>query len=76
MILQLNPPIPMFHPKKGNFLAHFVHDEGMEQYVFFTGILEESGEIWTFNNRALRGQKNITLDRKLEEPDVGRCVTY
>lgn len=66
MILQLNPPLPLWHVEKGNFLAHFFHDPGIESEILFTGIVESSGEIWTFNNKVLRGQKNITLGRLLK----------
>jgi hypothetical protein len=63
MILQLNPALPLFHPEKGNFLAHLVLDYGQESYVYFCGFVESTGEIWTFSNRDLRAQKNITLGR-------------
>ena len=67
MILQLNPAIPMYHKDKGNFLAHFLIDYGQESYVYFCGFVESTGEIWTFSNRELRAQKNVTLGRNLEE---------
>lgn len=73
MILQLNPAIPLRHPEKGNFLAHFIHDSGIENQILFTGFLENNGEIWTFNNTVLRAQKNITIGRVYEnkyEKDV------
>lgn len=63
MILQLNPTLPFVHIEKGNFLAHFIHDDGIESEILFTGILEDSGEIWTFNNKVLRAHKNITIGR-------------
>jgi hypothetical protein len=64
MIVQLNPALPLVHIEKGNFLAHFIHDPGIESEILFTGIIEETGEIWTFNNKVLRGQKNITIGRE------------
>ena len=63
MILQLNPAIPMKHISKGDFLAHFIHDDGIESDIMFTGFLRESGEIWTFTNRELRACSNITIGR-------------
>ena len=60
--LQLNPALPLKHIEKGNFLAHFIHDDGIESDILFTGFLD-NGEIWTFSNRVLRAQKNITLGR-------------
>jgi|HubBroStandDraft_2_1064218.scaffolds.fasta_scaffold449872_3 hypothetical protein len=67
MLLQLNPALPFIHIAKGNFLAHFIHDDGIESEIMFTGILEDSGEIWTFTNKVLRAQKNITIGRTLEK---------
>lgn len=67
MILQLNPALPLWHTEMGNFLAHFIHDPGIESEILFTGIVESSGEIWTFNNKVLRGQKNITIGRCFNE---------
>ncbi len=63
MMLQLNPSLPMTHIEKGSFTAHFLIDYGPESELFFTGFVEETGEIWTFSNRVLRAQKNITLGR-------------
>lgn len=68
MILQLNPPIPLTHLIKGDFLAHFIHDPGIENEIMFTGFLD-NGEIWTFRNRDLRAQKNITIGRTFKEKD-------
>jgi hypothetical protein len=64
VILQLNPAIPLTHISKGNFLAHFIHDDGIESSILFTGFLD-NGEIWTFNNRDLLAQKNLTIGRDL-----------
>lgn len=69
MILQIDPALPLWHPTRGDFMAHFFHDEGIESEVMFTGILKDSGEIWTFTNRDLRGQKNITIGRTLDGMD-------
>jgi hypothetical protein len=69
MLLQLNPAIPLWHVEKGNFLAHLVHDYGIESEILFTGIVEATGEIWTFNNKVLRGQKNITMGREFKNED-------
>lgn len=66
MILQLNPALPLRHIDKGAFLAHFIHDDGIESDIYFTGFLEDSGEIWTFSNRVLRAQKNITIGREFK----------
>jgi hypothetical protein len=67
MMLQLNPALPLWHIEKGNFLAHVIHDDGIESEIMFTGFLEESGEIWTFTNKVLRAQKNITIGRTYDK---------
>jgi len=73
MILQLNPALPLWHMQKGNFLAHFIHEYGIESEIYFTGILQDTGEIWTFNNKVLRGQKNISIDRTLDK-EIGMKI--
>jgi len=62
MILQLNPPLPMTC-KKGNGIAHFLIDYGMESHLYWVITLDSSGEIWTLPNPDVRMQKNITLGR-------------
>ncbi len=64
-ILQLEPPLPLNTPK-GSGLAHFLVDYSCEYDLYWVVILDDSGEIWTFNNKEVRGQKNITLGRKLD----------
>lgn len=61
MILQLNPPIPMQTPK-GHGFANFLVDRGMEfdnEWIIFL----DNGEIWSFLNRDVRLEKNVTFDR-------------
>ena len=62
MMLQLNPPLPLTTPK-GDGFAHFVIDEGLEHDLFWVVLITATGEIWTYNNRFVRGQKNITAGR-------------
>lgn len=69
MMLQLNPALPLRHIEKGNFLAHVIHDDGIECEIMFTGFLEETGEIWTFTNKVLRAQTNITIGRTFGKRD-------
>jgi len=63
MILQLNPPLPMRHVTKGYCLAHFLIDYGIESDLYFTCLMHFSGEIWTFNSKELRADKNYTIGR-------------
>lgn len=62
MIQQLDPPLPMMTPK-GEGLAHFIIDYGVEQNLMFTVFLNDNGECWTFDTRNVRMSKNITLGR-------------
>ena len=62
MMLQLNPPLPLTTPK-GDGFAHFVIDEGLEHDLYWVVLITTTGEIWTYNNRYVRGQKNITAGR-------------
>ena len=51
---------------KGAGFANFLVDRGMEfdnEWVVFLN----NGEIWSFINREVRLEKNITFGRKLDE---------
>jgi hypothetical protein len=62
MMLQLSPPIPLSTPK-GNGLAWIVIDYGVEHNLLWTVAIDETGEIWTFENTEVRAIKNITMGR-------------
>jgi hypothetical protein len=61
-MIQLNPPIPMNTPK-GEGFAHLMLDYGPESDLYWVVMITETGEIWTYANRYVRGSKNITLGR-------------
>ncbi len=61
-ILQLDPPIPVTCPE-GNGLAWLVIDYGTEHHLLWTIAIDETGEIWTFDNTRVRATKNITMGR-------------
>lgn len=65
MILQLNPPIPVKTPN-GRALAHILIDYGAEHDLLWV-CFEESGECWTWNNRDIRADENITFGRTLSK---------
>ena len=67
MILQLNPPLPIKTPK-GMALAHFITDYGPEIDLMWTAFIDETGECWTFSNREIRAQNNVTMGRKVKDP--------
>ena len=64
MMLQLNPPIPLSTPK-GDGLAWAVIDYGTEFNLMWVVAIDETGEIWTFQNPDVRALKNITMGRLL-----------
>jgi len=65
MITQLNPPIPLTTPK-GTAWAHLVIDYGQEHDLLWVCFQDDTGECWTWNNREVRIQKNITMGRSLD----------
>lgn len=71
MMKQLNPPIPMDTPK-GAGQAAFVIDYSMEQDLYWVVFIDETREIWTFNNKDVRVQRNLSIGRgkfeKKEKP--------
>lgn len=67
MIIQLNPAIPVRTPK-GNALAHILIDDGPEYDLKWVCFQENTGECWTWNNRMIRGQMNMTHGRDYISP--------
>jgi hypothetical protein len=64
MLLQLNPPIPLYIPSRQQTgLAVCLVDYGPDYDLLWTVILDEGGEIWTLKNSQVRGVKNITMGR-------------
>ncbi len=66
-MIQLNPPIPMISPK-GKCWAHFLINDGPEHDLYWTVFQDDSGECWTWNNKDIRAQKNLTLGRENISP--------
>lgn len=65
-IKQLNPTLPLDTPK-GPGQALFVIDYGPEHHLLFTVAIDETREIWTFNNTQVKAQKNVTMGRVEEK---------
>ncbi len=75
-MLQLNPPLPMNTPK-GEGFAHILIDYGPESDLYWTVLITETGEIWTFANRDVRAGKNITLGRVAPtKPAPNACAAF
>lgn len=68
-IIQLNPSIPMNTPK-GKGLAIMAVWLSEEHNWIWTIALDESGEIWDFQNPEVRMQKNITMGRLKSESKI------
>lgn len=69
MIIQLNPSIPLTSPK-GDCIAHFLIDSGIENDLQWVCFQDDTGECWTWCNKDIRAQKNITLGRVFEREDL------
>lgn len=59
MILQLDPPLPMSTPK-GTGVAHVLIDYGLEFNLMWVVFLDDSGEIWAFDNTEVRAMPNTS----------------
>jgi hypothetical protein len=70
MIAQLNPTIPIIRVsdqlKGWTFL---VIDYSQEHDLLFTCAMD-NGELWTLNNKDIRIDKNISLNRNYERLDA------
>ena len=62
MVTRIDPPIPILTPK-GKALAHFLIDYGFEHDLYWVCFQDETGECWTWNNKDIRAQNNITAGR-------------
>lgn len=62
MILQLNPPLPLETPQ-GKAWAHFIIDYGLEHVLLWVCFQDETRECWTWSNKQIKIQKNITVGR-------------
>jgi len=62
MLTQLNPPLPLITPK-GKAWAHIVIDYGQEHDLLWVCFQDETGECWTWGNRDVHIQENITMGR-------------
>ena len=67
---QLNPCIPMTVEGKGKGSAIAVIDYGQEHNLIWVVALDDSGEIWCSPNPKVRLQKNWTMGRTLERPEL------
>jgi hypothetical protein len=65
MMLQLNPMMPIVRVKdKMKGFAFVIIDYSQEHDLLYVCGME-NGEIWTLNNKEIRFQKNISLNRNI-----------
>jgi hypothetical protein len=62
VITQLSPPLPLCCPK-GNGLAHLVIDYGAEHDLIWVIFIDDTGEVWSYQNREVKAQHNVTMGR-------------
>lgn len=62
MLTQLNPPLPLITPK-GKAWAHIVIDYGQEHDLLWVCFQDDTGECWTWSNREVKIQDNLTMGR-------------
>lgn len=62
MMLQLDPPIPVETPR-GNGMCHVLIDNGTEHDLQWVCFIDKTRECWTFRNRDVRAQENVTMGR-------------
>lgn len=61
MMLQLSPPLPVQTPK-GKAWAHVLIDYGPEADLLWVCFQDETGECWTWANKDIRLQENMSLN--------------
>ena len=63
MIIQLNPPLPLITPK-GKGWAYFLIDYGQEHDLLWIVFQDSTRECWSWLNKDIKIQQNITYNRK------------
>lgn len=62
MMLQLNPPLPLETPG-GKGWAYFLIDYGPEHDLLWVVFQDNTRECWTWSNKDIKVQPNITYNR-------------
>jgi hypothetical protein len=66
MILRLTPPIPL-NTQRGPADAHVLIDYSTEHDLMWVCFVRATGECWTFPNRQIRLEKNITMGVRVDD---------
>ena len=67
-MIRIDPPLP-FDTPKGSAMAHFLIDYGPEHHLLWVCFQDDSGECWTWSNKDVRLQHNLSMGR------VKKCLT-
>ena len=67
-MIRIDPPLP-FDTPKGPAMAHFVIDYGPEHHLLWVCFQDDSGECWTWCNKDVRLQHNLSMGR------AKKCLT-
>jgi hypothetical protein len=65
---RIDPPLPLDTPK-GPAMAHFLIDYGPEHHLLWVCFQDDSGECWTWSNKDVRLQHNLSMGR------AKKCLT-
>jgi len=65
---RIDPPLP-FETPKGPAMAHFLIDYGPEHHLLWVCFQDDSGECWTWSNKDIRLQHNLSMGR------AKKCLT-
>lgn len=72
MILQLDPPLPLW-TNKGTGVAHFLIDYGLEFDLMWVVFLDDTGQCWSLRNTDVRAMPNISYGAT--RPEGKGCVS-
>jgi hypothetical protein len=67
-MIRIDPPLP-FETPKGPAMAHFLIDYGPEHHLLWVCFQDDSGECWTWSNKDVRLQHNLSMGR------AKKCLT-
>ena len=70
MITRIDPPLPLKTPK-GKAMAHFLIDYGFEHDLYWVCFQDDNGECWSWSNKQVRCQENITAGRVNVPKEIG-----
>lgn len=65
IMLELQKPLQLYVPSMDDFMSVlFVTDYRLDEHLYWTGIMQKDGAIWTLPNTDVRAIPNPTIGRK------------